>query len=140
VSETKRYRKTARVAIEQIPEGEVRTIDTWEGPATATYPQYQVWALTENGDSWPVSEEFFSGENGYDETGEVVDGKKVYRKKASADVLAYQVDTDDHEPITVESLDQPYTPGRGYWVVTQLDGSHIRAVAPEVFASDYELV
>lgn len=140
MSEIKRYRKTARVAIEQIPAGETRVIDTWEGPATATHPQYQVWALTENADSWPVTEEFFLSENGYDETGEVVDGKKVYRKKASADVLAYQVDTDDHEPIEVGGLDEPYKPGRGYWVVTQLDGTHKRAVAPEVFASDYERV
>lgn len=140
MSETRRYRKTARVAIEQIPPGEKRVIQTWEGPATAEHPQYQVWALTENGDTWPVSEEFYSGENGYDETGEWHEGKKVYRKKASADVLAYQVDTDDHRPVATGGLDEAHKPPRGYWVVTQLDGSHERTVAPEVFASDYELV
>lgn len=133
-----RYRKTAKILAEQIPPGEVRIIGTWEGPATAAHPAYQVWAATANAETWPISEEFFDGPFGYELTGEICGNKLVYQKKPGADVLAYQVDTDDHEPVEMANLDEPFQPPRGYWIVTQLDGSHRRAVAPDVFASDFE--
>jgi hypothetical protein len=135
-----RYRKTATITAEQIPPGEVRNIDTLEGPATAAHPSYQVWANTKRGESWPIAEEFFLSEDtGFDETGEVIGGRKVYRKKPTVWVYAYQVDTDDHDPVVMRNMNEPFSPPRGYWVIVKPDGRTIQGcVEAEVFANDFE--
>ena len=136
--EIKRYRKTATVLAEQIPLGETRQIQTLEGPATGTGPDWMVRAPTGRGESWIISDDFFTGPHGYEQTGESVDGLKVYRKKPTADVLAYQVDTDDHEPVAMHGMNEPFHPPRGYRIVTQLDGTSKRAVEPAGFNSDFQ--
>lgn len=139
----RRYRKTATVLARQIAVGETEKFDTLEGPVTASGPDWRLKANNEIGEEWPVTDDYFTSDNGYEETGEVVDGLKVYRKKATADVLAYQVDTDDHPPISSDEgmvhLDAEFAPPRGYWVAWQLDGTHKRAIAEDVFATTYEL-
>jgi hypothetical protein len=137
VPEIKRYRKVTTVVAEQIPVGETRQIDTLEGPATGTGPDWAVRANNERGESWIVPDDFFTSPHGYDETGETVDGLPVYRKKPTADVLSYLVDTDDHEPVAMHGMEARFRPPRGYRIVTQLDGSNRRAVEPMVFDDDY---
>jgi hypothetical protein len=138
----KRYRKTATVLGRQLAVGETEKIDTLEGPATVSGPDWRLKANNEIGEEWPVTADYFAGPNGYEETGEVVDGLKVYRKKPTAEVWAYQVDTDDHPPLPAEGgmvhLDAEFAPPRGYWVAWQLDGTHVRAIEPDVFAATYE--
>lgn len=135
-----RYRKTGTVLAEQIPPGEVRQIDTLEGPATGEHPNYQVWANRPGGETWPIVQEFFDGEQGFEPTGEVVDGKKVYRKKDTADVLAYQVtDPDSEEPVHMRGLNEPYPPKLGEWILVPINGTKRRVVAEDTFAKDWEL-
>jgi hypothetical protein len=66
-----------------------------------------------------------------------VDGLPVYRKKPTADVLSYLVDTDDHEPVEMYGMEERFRPPKGYRIVTQLDGSNRRAVEPTGFDKDY---
>jgi hypothetical protein len=138
----KRYHKTATVLAYQIPPGVTEKIDTLEGPATASHPDWKLTANNDRAESWPVTDDYFAGPYGYEPTGEAVDGVKVYRKKPGADVLAYQVEDDDHLPLPAEDgmvhLDAEFVPPRGYWVAWQLDGLHVRAIEPDVFAATYE--
>lgn len=138
----KRYYKTATVLARQLAEGETVKIDTLEGPATASGPDWLLKANNEIGEEWPVTADYFDSVNGYDATGEVIDGLLVYRKKPTADVWAYQVDTDDHPPLDgaengMKHLDEAFVPPRGYWVAWQLDGTHVRAIEEKVFAATY---
>jgi hypothetical protein len=138
VSEIKRYRKTTTIVAQQIPVGETRQVHTLEGTATGAGPDWAVRANTERGESWIVADDFFTSPHGYDQTGEKVDGLPVYRKKPTADVLSYEVDTDDHEPVEMYGMDTEFRPPKGYRIVTQLDGSHRRAVEPTGFDTDYQ--
>lgn len=140
----KRYRKTATVLARQLAGGENLTVETLEGPATVAGPDWLLTANNEIGEQWPVTADYFAGPNGYQPTGEVVNGLEVYRKKPTAEVYAYQVDTDDHPPLAKDGgmvhLDAEFVPPRGYWVAWQLDGTHVRAIEPAVFAATYEPV
>jgi hypothetical protein len=138
--EDREYRKTATVLARQLPVGQTETIETLEGTATVTGPDWYVTANTAKRESWRVRDAHFTGPNGYDETGDQIDGLKVYRKKSTANVLAYQVEDDEHEPMQMAGLTVPFKPGKGYWIVRQLDGSHRRAIDPDVFEKDYEPV
>lgn len=51
---------------------------------------------------------------GYDETDEIVAGRKVYRRKPTADVLSYVVDTDDQEAVEMHGMNEPFRPPKGY--------------------------
>jgi hypothetical protein len=138
VPETRRYRKTATILAEQMPRGETRQIQTLEGPATGTGPDWAVRANTERGESWIIPDDLFTSAHGYDQTGEMVEGLTVFRKKPTADVLSYVIDTDDHEPVEMYGMHEPFHPPHGYRIVTQLDGSNKRAVEPIGFATDFE--
>lgn len=140
--QARRYRKIATVLARQLAEGEVEQFDTLEGPVTVSGPDWRLTANNARREQWPAENEYFSGPYGYEPTGEVVDGQAVYRKKPGADVLAYEVDTDDHPPLhgAMPHLGQAYRPARGYWVATLLDGSHQKAIDPQVFRETYQLV
>ena len=140
MSETKRYRKIATIVAEQIPLGETRRVHTMEGPATGTGPDWAVRANTARGECWIIADDFFTSPHGYDRTGECVDGLPVYRKKATADVLSYLVETDDHEPVEMHGMDAPFRPPKGYRIITQLDGTGRRAVEPTGFENDYRSI
>jgi hypothetical protein len=138
MSPTRRYRKTATILAEQIPRGETRQIQTIEGPATGTGTDWVVRANTARGESWIIPDDFFTGPHGYDETDEIVAGLKVYRRKPNVEVLSYVVDTDDHNPAQMHGMNEPFRPPKGYRIVTQLDGTAMRAVDPSVFEKTYE--
>ena len=140
MSEIKRYRKVATIVAEQLPEGETRQIQTWEGPATVTGPDYQVWANDDDRETWAIPKDFFDGVEGYEPTGETgFNGHPVYRKKETADVYAYRVDTDDHEPVYMPSLNGPFRPTRDYYVVCGLNGENRRAVEASKFSGFVEV-
>jgi hypothetical protein len=138
MTELRRYRKTATVLAEQIPPGETRLVQTLEGPATGSGPDWVLRANTERGERWIVPDDFFTGPDGYDRTGEIVDGLPVCRKKPTADVLAYVVQTDDHEPVPLYGAEQLFRPPKGYRIVTGLRGTDRRAVEPSGFDRDFE--
>ena len=138
MSQIRRYRKRASILAEQIPPGETRQIETLEGPAIATGPDWVVEANTGRRESWIVSDDFFTSLYGYEETGEITEGRKVYRKKQAAEVLSYVVETDDHEAVAMYGMAGAFRPPRGYRIVTQLDGSERRAVEPAGFDEDFE--
>jgi hypothetical protein len=136
--EKREYRKTGTVLARQLAVGETMTISTLEGPSTVTGPDWVLTANTPQGEIYSNRDDVFTGPNGYDPTDEVVDGVRVYRKKPTANVLAYQLDNDDHEPIQMRGMDEPFKPPKGYWMVTPLAGGRERAVAPDVFERDFE--
>jgi hypothetical protein len=138
--EPKRYRKTATVLAYQIPAGSSETFETLEGVVTAHYPDWRLKANNSRGEEWPRDDAYFTGPNGYDETGEVVDGQKVYRKKAGAEIWAYQVDTDDHPPVEqMDRLEKPFAPARDWWVAWRDHADECWTIEPDVFAETYEL-
>jgi hypothetical protein len=132
------YRKTATILlILQVAEGASHKIETLEGSATGTGGDRLVRANTARGERWFIPNDFFTGPDGYEPTGELVGGYPVYRKKASANAYAVQAG-EGAEPIQMRTMDEPVVPPAGHWVVQSINGGRARIIDPEVFATSYE--